>query len=69
MAHEWHPYEPEDKLKAIASTQHRICYICDKRQSLQAKQSWGRVVGYQWLPLAGRCIHLKSKFWEARATT
>jgi len=33
----------------------RKCKNCNKEQTKHADHSWGRVTGYSWSPLVGRC--------------
>jgi hypothetical protein len=39
----------------------RVCRNCGKTQTKESETWWGRVVGYSWQPLVGRCSGKKSK--------
>ncbi len=54
MRHKWknvHGSEPRD----IGTHGRRICESCGVEQEKFAQQVWGRVTGYRWEPLVGRC--------------
>ena len=55
MKHNWEEFQPKDITKCMSSNHHRRCLNCGKEQSKESNQLWGRVVGYSWQPLAGKC--------------
>lgn len=58
MAHEWRPMTTEElggMFKAMSTFDSRKCTKCGAEQKKEVEHSWMRVVGYQWLPLVGRC--------------
>jgi hypothetical protein len=57
MKHEWIAYGGTPSLPGT----YRRCKRCRAIQQLNDVQNWGRIVGYRWYPLAGRCRPLKWK--------
>ena len=51
MRHNWKDIGP----KRVLADPRRQCGNCEKIQERVTHYLWMRVVGYQWLPLAGRC--------------
>lgn len=62
-AHRWEHFEPEDKMLAMSTYGSRRCLLCGAEQHKEDVQWWGRITGYRWYPLAGRCpgVHAKAK--------
>lgn len=52
MAHEWERYG-EDRERPFQRL--RRCLKCGATQEWCDEQRWGRVIGYKWWPLVGRC--------------
>lgn len=56
MAHVW-----ESILNDLPPTEQvgihgaRRCKTCGKEQIKEPEHAWGRITGYIWFPLAGRC--------------
>ncbi len=48
MAHKWRRYVRD-------MTECRRCLRCRAEQTRERVTHWGRVIGYRWRPLAGRC--------------
>ena len=60
MKHNWQEFiDPENPHRAISGPQ-RCCKHCVAIQIKETQYLWGRVVGYRWLPLVGRCVTQKS---------
>jgi hypothetical protein len=57
MAHDWKPWTDPTKSPAwhFMRGPLRRCAHCGAVQTKESQHSWGRVVGYRWFPLAGRC--------------
>lgn len=54
MAHEWESV-PLTRKDGFAAYEKRRCRKCHVLQQKMAEQRWGRIVGYSWWPLVGRC--------------
>jgi hypothetical protein len=46
--------------QATLGSPRRSCSNCGAEQKKVSSQSWGRVTGYSWDPLVGRCIPPKN---------
>ena len=60
MKHDWEDLSgtrPSDML----NYGRRRCRRCGAEQMKFSRQNWGRVIGYEWSPNAGRCKKLKWK--------
>ena len=56
MRHDWEDVHSELPItEGIFCRGYRRCKNCGKEQKREQTQNWGRVTGYQWWPLAGRC--------------
>lgn len=57
MPHAWKPYADPAKTDAerFMREPQRRCPHCGAIQTRQTSYAWGRVTGYLWRPLAGRC--------------
>lgn len=56
MKHDWQDGPYKDKYHLMmGGNKIRTCKHCGWRQERAITTSWGRITGYQWLPLAGRC--------------
>lgn len=58
MKHDWFDPPPKyasERFHRISVYGVRKCFNCGARQEKTANHEWGRVVGYQWWPLVGRC--------------
>jgi hypothetical protein len=56
MKHNWTNIpDTQEKVCEHGWEPMRKCANCGKVQQRETETSWGRVVKYQWLPLAGRC--------------
>jgi hypothetical protein len=55
MAHEWDSSDYGRRPSDLLTHGRRVCVRCGVEQTRHAEQSWGRVTGYRWWPLAGRC--------------
>ena len=53
MAHRW--VQVQQGAEGIHNYGKRKCLNCGAEQTKDATHLWGRVTGYRWLPLAGRC--------------
>jgi hypothetical protein len=54
MAHKWEEL-PSNKPEHLMSGPRRECVNCGARQVKEQETAWGRVIGYKWWPLVGRC--------------
>jgi hypothetical protein len=54
MRHDWGRYVLPGQVALMHGTM-RKCNNCGKTQERVATTNWGRVVGYNWYPKAGRC--------------
>jgi hypothetical protein len=63
MAHKWEFYQPPHMSNAelFMNEPFRRCAHCGKVQQRHTEHSWMRVVGYKWLPKAGRCTVIERK--------
>jgi hypothetical protein len=50
MRHDWQPVK-----EGVSFIKRRRCSHCGKTQTHEVQQQWGRVTGYKWWPLVGRC--------------
>lgn len=55
MKHQWEHVRGKGKFDDMGNYGRRRCKLCHKEQTKQSQQEWGRVVGYHWYPLVGRC--------------
>lgn len=55
MRHDWQPFYFGNPADDMLAGPHRKCANCKKIQTRIDKTAWMRVIGYQWLPLVGRC--------------
>lgn len=55
MKHEFEKAEPNNPMHAMQVYGSRKCKNCGKVQHKYSEQNWGRIIGYKWLPLIGRC--------------
>lgn len=53
--HDWENIRGNDKKYGISFSERRLCKTCGAFQKKSTQHSWGRVVGYRWWPLVGRC--------------
>lgn len=58
MKHKWLDHDYGDA-RDLWHYGRRRCTGCGSIQQKEDRQSWGRVIGYQWWPLAGRCTGKK----------
>lgn len=54
MRHEWERH-PDSCTTRRPFQEIRVCKNCKNEQKRFQQQSWGRVTGYAWYPLIGRC--------------
>lgn len=59
MKHEWE--HPAILISKFGVNGFRRCLNCGIEQQKDDVQSWGRIVGYRWWPLAGRCKGKKKR--------
>lgn len=55
MKHDWDYSDYGKQPTDMQIHNRRICRNCGKEQKKFSNQVWGRVVGYAWEPLVGRC--------------
>jgi len=54
MKHEWARH-PDSETRRMPLQRVRYCLNCETQQQWTSRQEWGRVVGYSWHPLVGKC--------------
>jgi hypothetical protein len=54
MAHDWEDTTPTG-LAALLASPRRRCRNCGVEQTREAETWYMRIIGYRWLPKAGRC--------------
>ncbi len=57
MKHEWKIHYPSTSTAYLfkGAVCKRTCIHCGKTQYKNSQQIWGRIDGYHWTPLIGRC--------------
>lgn len=64
MKHNWERHRDSETIRRPCQ-RWRVCTHCHSEQQHTSNQEWGRVKGYSWWPLVGRCkptIKVSGKF-------